>query len=487
MRRRKQYVVCKVLLLWLLAAFLAPAYAGEYPVPSTYAPRLAEVEKHKKFFDDPRPYLKDFGPKTVLPKELYSFLSYDREKMRKEWAELVGFEAPNLVGKIAPEIKPGKYTYKDVQNNLKFKELMWADQYNRVKPGGPPLAGNIPEFEIIPTQQYYWALPVAEMTKRNLGKTKLDSKGYLIEGSWEGGIPFPRPSGPQKAQQIMYNLEKRYLNFGYSFYMIARVQGFDKNLSTDFNGIVETKALELRGRCLFEPYGYYDERAKTRGEDFTFSLGFDAPRDVAGTVTTGLFYDGVTKPDNLLIYIPSMRRIRKMTSSDTQDPVMGQDLIYDDHEGWMQKLSPTRYPYKFEVIGEREYLVVAPTVDGSEYFGSKGKELRNVRMERRPIYVVKLTQSDPSYVYSYRVFYVDRETYMFYHVENFDRKGRLYRTWDMNYGFDPGMGAWTWSGAFMLMRDLVDVHSSIQQPYVLPAAYTRGDVNIEGFAKMKEK
>ena len=112
----------------------------------------------------------------------------------------------------------------------------------------------------------------------------------------------------------------------------------------------------------------------------------------------------------------------------------------------MQKLSPNRYPYKFEVIDEREFLVMAPTVDGAEYIASKGMEFRNVRLERRPIYVVKLTQLDPSYVYGHRIFYIDKETFLYYHVENYDRKGRLYRTWDGNYGWMPEMGDLNWCG-----------------------------------------
>ena len=50
------------------------------------------------------------------------------------------------------------------------------------------------------------------------------------------------------------------------------------------------------------------------------------------------------------MYIPSLRRIRKLSATDSQDPVMGQDVIYDDNEGWMQKISPVRYPYKYEIL-----------------------------------------------------------------------------------------------------------------------------------------
>jgi Protein of unknown function (DUF1329) len=470
---------------WLAVVFLPVVVSAQIPHPKKYIPTLAEVEKHKKLFDDPRPYLKEFGPKQVLPKELYSKLSYDVDKMKSLWAEVVGFRAPDVVGKIAPEMKPGKYTYQDLEKNPGFKQLMWPDLYKRIKPGGPPHAGNIPEFEIIPTRQFYWGLPIGEATKKNEGKTKLDKDGYLIPETWVSGYPFPKPSGPFKAQQIMFNVEKRYLSWGLNFYIVGRTLGYTKDLKMDFDGAYDVYHTRLAGRVLMEPYGWFDKRAKDRGEFKEFILGFQSPRDIAGAAESANYLLDINKADQLMIYLPSLRRVRKLSATDSQDPIMGQDQIYDDNEGWMQKLSPTRYPYKFEVLEEREYLVVAPTEDGAEYWSSKGLEMRNVRLERRPIYVVKLTQLDKNYVYGHRIFYIDKETFVFYHNEFFDQKGRLYRSWDGNYGWFPDMGTFTWCGTYILMRDHIDLHSGVQQPYQLPAFWTRADTSLEGFMKQK--
>ena len=171
------------------------------------------------------------------------------------------------------------------------------------------------------------------MTKQNLGKTKLDSKGYIVTESWEGGYPFPRPSGPMKAQQIMYNVEKRYLGYGQDFFLIGRIVGFTKNLNMDFNGAYEVRHLRLWGRAMMKPYGVFDQRAKEKQEVKTFAFSFDAPRDIAGAVESALYYLDPSKPDSLMIYLPSMRRVRKMTSSDTQDPIMGQDQIIRRQRG----------------------------------------------------------------------------------------------------------------------------------------------------------
>ena len=479
MRRARALWGSGVVLFLLLAAPAAPAGEGDIPHPSTYVPAYSELLKHKAFYDDPRPYLLEFGPKQVLPPDLYARLVYDVDEMKDRWAGLVGFRAPDEVGRIAPEIKPGKYTYKDLEKHPGLKKLMWADLYNRIKPGGPPHGGSIPEFEIVPTRQYYYALPVTEATERNRGKARLDDKGYLVTESWVAGYPFPKPSGPFKAQQIMYNVEKRYLAWGLNFYILGWIHGYTKNLSLDFDGRYDVTHLRLAGRVMMPPYGWFDGRARKRGEFKTFILGFLAPRDVYGAAQSALYYLDPDRLDQLMMYIPSLRRVRKMSATDSQDPIMGQDAIYDDNEGWMQKLSPTRYPYTFEVLEEREYLVPAPTRDGAEYISSDGLEFRNMKFERRPMYVVKLTQQDPNYVYSYRIFYIDKETFNYVHVENYDQKGRLYRTFDINYSFFPDMGMFSWSGALILMRDHIDTHSGVQQPYQIPAFWTRRDVSLK--------
>jgi len=451
----------------------------QFPRPDTYLPSIEKFQQAKHFFDDPRPVLKTWNYKTMLPKVLSDALTYDVGAMKSGWAELVGFKAPDIVGKIHPEIKPGKYTYKDVQNNPAFKELMWKTLYDRIKPGGPPLAANVPEFEIVPTQQYYWSLPIVELTKKNLGKTKLDAAGYVKWQTWEGGIPFPKPSGPQKAQQILYNwiyrCDKQQSN-GTNF---ADSRGFDKNLKQDSQGLMQYIAVGLAGRAILPPYGWYDENAKARGEAWALSGQTVYPREAAGTMIMNIYYLDPMKPDTSFIYLPSMRRVRKLSTTDTQDPLPLAglvDMIGDDQNSFTQKISPTVYPYKIELIAEREYLVFSPDIDGSEYLTSKNLEYRNTKFERRPIYVLQLTSLDKNYVYSKRILYIDKEFFLIHQTENYDKKGRLYRScYSRPAWYGPYIGQMGWSN-YQFYFDYVDLHSTIYMDLEVPANYTREDL-----------
>lgn len=468
---------------FLLMCFLTQAVGAEMPDPESYLPTFTEAKKHKATFDDPRPVMKDWPMSEIIPAQLWDTLTYDQEEMKALWAELVGFKAPDVVGKIAPDVGPGKYTYKDLETNPGLRELLIPYFVeNIIKPGGPPFVGNIPEFEVITTQQYYWSLPIGKMSKENMGKTKLGENGYYVNGTWNGGFPFPKPSGPHKAQQVMYNYVvgfTTYFSWNANHLYMSPLLGFNKKLAIDNDGFDYIKHMSLAGRALMPPYGFYDARAEKLGELDVVSMMFTAPRDLAGQVMQQTRYIEAEKPTLSLIYIPGLRRVRTLSGTDTQDPVGGQDMITDDLS---PKYSPNAYPWKFEIVEEREFLVPANSIDGAEYMTSpeKGGEIHNVKMERRPVYVVQLTQTDKNYVYSKKIYYVDRETFAVHHNESYDQRGRLYRTYTGPNSWYPESGMLSYYVWPQFARDHIDTHSSVTVPFVFPAVFQRSDIKVRG-------
>jgi hypothetical protein len=409
----------------------------------------------------------DIAWKKILPPEMYSKLTYDVETMKKEWAELIGFKAPDVVGKIAPDIKPGKYTYQDKDKYPGLKELMIPSHYARFKPGEPPLACNFPEMTVVPTTQLYHALPVVRETKKNMGRSKLDDQGYLIDATYVAGFPFPKPEGKFLAQQYIYNWERRFAECE-NGWTLHNTRGWNRNLREDTVGNIEQLDLKLSARVTMPPYCWFDERAKITGEYSSVFLLYHSPRDMAGTGMTRIFYRDMDKPDSFHLYINAIRRVRKMSATDTQDAMGGTDLIFEDKSGFGQKLSPKRYPYKMEVIADREYLVPV-SIDASEYIASKGVEFRNLKFQRRPVVVLQLTSLDSNYVYSKRIIYIDKESFNLIGGQNYDRKGRLYRTFDPVYYLQPESGLYLLGQA--LEHDHIDLHSTILQPYMIPAPW----------------
>jgi len=475
----------KYLLAFLLTANFLPLFAfaaEELPHAYTYALNPGEYKELKSMIDDPTDLLATYPPKKALPSEISEFLIINVGEAKRQTEELMGFKAPDLVGKISPEIKPGKYTYKDLAQYPGLRELFPPEILLHIKPGGPPLIANIPEFEILPTRQLHRPNKFLDITRLNQGKTKLDKDGYIVPRSWQGGIPFPKPSGKYKAQQVYYNFEKKMESWDFNYFLPVEAMGFDKKFTMDHYAEGININIKLMGRALFPPFGWFDKRAERNGEFMANSTVLHNPRAQRGTVVLQYRYDDPNKMDPWMVYVPSLRRIRKMAATDTQDP-QG-DQAYDDRSHLSQKITPKKFPYKFEIIAEREYLATYRYTDGSMWLDSKnGYALMGVQFQRRPCYVLQMTQTDPFYVYSKRILYVDKETFGVQISANYDQKGQLYRSQFMNYVFFPEYGMIGAYATFALQFDHIDNHATVQAICPLPGIFFRRDFTIQGVIK----
>ena len=101
-------ILCMALILLPLAVWAEE----KLPHPDTYLPHPSKTKDIRKMLDDPKDLVATHPIKKALPPEVYEVLTFDVEEAKRQWAEIVGFKSPDVVGKIAPEIKPGKYTYK---------------------------------------------------------------------------------------------------------------------------------------------------------------------------------------------------------------------------------------------------------------------------------------------------------------------------------------------------------------------------------------
>ncbi len=171
-----------------------------------------------------------------------------------------------------------------------------------------------------------------------------------------------------------------------------------------------------------------------------------------------------------------------MQATDTQDP-QG-DQAYDDRSHLSQKITPKKFPYKFEIIAEREYLTAFRYTNGSMWLDSKnGYALMGALFMRRPCYVLQMTQMDPHYVYSKRILYVDKETFSVQISASYDQKGLLYRSQFMNYVFFPEYGMISQYGTYAVQFDHIDNHATAQAILPLPGIFLRKDFTIQEVIK----
>jgi hypothetical protein len=480
----KKYAFMTAVLLTLLL-LNPPLWAKE-----VFKISHSDIESVKKVLDDPAPFYTNCQYfKKWLPQEVWDMLIFDENQMKTLWAEVVGLKAPEEVGKIVPEITPGKYTLKD-KDRLNFKQLMPEYFYNKFNEPGtgpyPNLLGNFTEFEVVPTRQYYRSLPIAEATKKYMGTVKQDENGYLLPDSYIAGLPFPRPAGPHKAMQIIYNYTFGFamINWDDSI-ALDNVIGVNKDWKIDHVGKGTAPIINTVGRVHFKPYGWLDERAKEQKEQNILRYTVLEPRDIYGNIYCSTAYIAPEKDTTTLAYVNVLRRVRKLSSSDKQDQAVGQDIAMDDSWGFTQKLSPVIYPYEYKIIEEREFLVPVMTLEGDSYIDSKEKfKYRNLKFERRPLWVVEMKQKDPNYIYSKRIWYVDKETLMPLALLFYDQKDRLYRTFINYMGFIPSMGIINFFQNNN--EDLIDTHSTFSFTTAYPNPYLeRNDAGFKSLMKAK--
>ncbi len=478
--RRFTYAAMALLSIMLVAS-------SALAIQNYHAP-IKDITAVKGIIDDPAPFYTDSQYyKIFIPDEVWETIKQDPAEGRAAWEKAVGFKAKDVVGQIAPEIKPGKYTLSD-KEKYPFKELMTPYHYDRFNAPGteglPKHIGYFTEFEVIDTQQLWHAPPVGKATFENMGKTQLDDQGYIKPETFVAGYPFPRPSGDKKAWQIIYNFQKRP-------YEPENSANYDLTIGVNARGTIDHRGtahffwMTLEGRVMYPPYGWLDERAEQQGESLVIIYTIFAPRDLFGNVYHQVRFSDPRKDSNFLAYVNFLRRIRKLSSTDRQDQAVGQDICFDDAAMFAQTLRPDRYPYEMNVIEEREFLVPAYTFDGSDYFDSNdGWKWKGLKFERRPMWVVELNQLDKNYIYSKRVFWFDKETLLpFLHLM-YDQKGRLYRNNEVVWGMVEPLGYF--NSLHVNNCDFIDEHCTMTFSPSYPALWLeRKDLSLRSMMRQK--
>ncbi len=119
---------------------------------------------------------------------------------------------------------------------------------------------------------------------------------------------------------------------------------------------------------------------------------FDEPADVKGTAS--LTFSHSTKPDEQWLYLPALKRVKRISSKNKSGPFMGSEFAFED----ISSQEVDKYTYKF--IGE-------DTFNGRDVF---------------------VVESYPAYKnsgYTRLVSMIDKEEYYPHRIEYYDRKGAL--------------------------------------------------------------
>lgn len=122
---------------------------------------------------------------------------------------------------------------------------------------------------------------------------------------------------------------------------------------------------------------------------------FSSPRDVNGTAL--LSFSHVVDPDDQWLYLPALKRVKRISSTNKSGPFMGSQFAYED----LTSFEVDKYQYKY---------------------------LRDEILEGLDTYVV---ENYPNYQYSgytRQIVWIDKKRYIPIKIEYFDRKNDLLKT-----------------------------------------------------------
>lgn len=310
-----------------------------------------------------------------------------------------------------------------------------------------------------------------EGSEANVGKYYVTKEGYLYETAsktWPRywyGFPFPDvdPQDPQAAYKIMYNhqIARYQADDTYWFLAIkwATPTGFDRSID------VGAYATAYIGRHS----GPLDNSDETYLKDIIFGV---APYDVVGVATLEWWTLDPEKWQSLWAYVPSIRRVRRLSASNSSEGMFGSVFARDDPYGWAGKIQYMNWT----LVGTQEMLVPIPPT-GIEKAMTPGppaaKEVATdpslikdrgvippgqvaritwepedqvklgyedptwrglawaptqLKLARRTCWVVEATPKDPYYAYGRRIVYIDKDSYAAYWGILYDRAGEHWKT-----------------------------------------------------------
>ena len=163
-----------------------------------------------------------------------------------------------------------------------------------------------------------------------------------------------------------------------------------------FADTASTLTMTLRSKRGFSSTRRLRSRILEKENDGNKSLIiFDDPKDVRGTAL--LSFTHKQGPDDQWLYLPALKRVKRIASSNQSGPFMGSEFAYED----MGSQEVEKYDYR--LLGE-------DTFDDREHF------------------VLERTPRDRKSGYTRQVVWLDKMAYRTWKIDYFDRKGALLKT-----------------------------------------------------------
>ena len=291
------------------------------------------------------------------------------------------------------------------------------------------------------------------------------------------GLPFPviDMNDPDVATKLMFNFNSA---IGHDD---SDIRNFDcdtgslghdgRPVATEKHFLIDhIRRLYFVERTEVEPIPEMPNRDRVRFKEAMYPLM--EPFDLKGVGFTMNRYLDHTRQDDTWLYVPQLRRVRRLSSAQRSDALFGQDTDQDSYEGYQGNIAWMDWTFlgetKILATMHAEHLPVRWQAASADY-------MHDDSWEPRDVWVVAGRSKLPQYAYSRRVIYLDKEIYRIPYTELYDRAGELWKVWINNYRFAkyPRAGATyksDWEVAYRPSITMVDMQLEHATFCALPSA-----------------
>jgi hypothetical protein len=269
-------------------------------------------------------------------------------------------------------------------------------------------------MEVGPTVIHPLPKTYLEATEKYSGQVRMVDlpDGGLSLANYQGGIPFPKPAEPQIGWKILANVWYRYLP-----HLIVDTSG--DGCSVDSSGTVSCKAAQIIDRQLAyntDP-GTPVADPGSAGKFYSEYLMVLEPEQERYTATLTVSYTDPSRPEDVFLFLPSLRRYQPVSAAARCAPNQGTDSTQEDYRfGFNSDITEAKVDY----LGEKQILTLM------DYKLPPGRFPDNFDMplgwptpalgkwQLRDVYVIsvsKVASKASGYCYGKRVMYIDKATY----------------------------------------------------------------------------
>ena len=300
-------------------------------------------------------------------------------------------------------------------------DIITLDSVDRLEPYLPPAFWANRDFffyegmklEIGPSYRDYAPADVyVAATKRFAGQAEIGPESSLA--SYTAGQPFPADGidcagDPQAGAKVIWNFDRRWNGDGSRSQFYYSYWDRGEELPLFYEGTSKTIQLSQRP----EPQ-YLDKSGGDifRGEKRKTAFGVEvtAPFDARGIMLMTYRYKDSAKPaaetknDDTWVYVPTLRRVRRISSAQRTDAIAGTDFTMDD----LRSFNGIVPQYDWTCLEERRMIAPMNTISkGYPYekdhkFGPYGLSFASDRWELRDAWLVRMNPKNDDHPYSYK-------------------------------------------------------------------------------------